>query len=282
MGAKADEIKAAKKEDLLNIADLNAEKIKVLTEKQLQSFTKTLKLFSNVFPMQKGQLESAFRNKDYATVLQCLRSIENRLSQIHADAFASACKKQIDLHHDLNNIRHEKLEVFIDYFISNLVLFFSDIQDILEELELKEIGQKQEMISDKLKEKISHIEELDSDVIKKLTDEQLNTFIENLNAFSEDYPTQEAGLKNSIKHRQYASTLRWLVAIQKSLAKIHAANLADECMTQIEQNKDIRNIRHEKLEVFTNYFLASISILSTDIAKLNLPVISQIAKHLVK
>ena len=280
MNNKAADTKAVKKEDLLKITDLNAEIIKGMTEKQLHSYTKSLKSSVKLFPMQKGQLESAFRAKDYATVLQCLRSIESRLSQLHADNLANDCKKQINLSHDLDSIRHEKLGVFIEYFFSNLNLFFTDIQELLEELELEEIEQKQGMLAGKLKEKLSIVTELDAKKIEQMTDEQLNIFIENLIAFNEEFPAQETGLKSSVRAKQYASTMRWLTAIEKSLKKIHANSFMEECQNQIELNIDIKNIRHEKLEAFVNYFLASLSILSADIKKLNLSVISQLAKHL--
>ena len=282
MGNKDTDTKTVKKKDLLNISDLNSEKINNMTEMQLHDYTRALKSFLFIYPIQKGQLESAFQVKDYATVLQCLRSIEYTLSQLHADKLASDCKKQLNLYHDLDSMRHDKFAVFIDYFFSNFNLFFSDIQELLEGLELEEIEQKQEMLSSKIREKLSIVTELDSKKIGQLTDKQLGAFIDNLIAFNESFPEQEAGLRSSVKIKQYSSMTRWLIAIQQSLNKIHASSLMEECQNQIELNKDINNIRQEKLEAFVNYFLASLSMLSADIKKMNLPVISQIIKQLIK
>ena len=275
------ETKTVKKVDLLSIAELNSEKIRNMTEVQLQSYTKSLKSFSLIFPIQKGQLESAFRVKDYATVLQCLKSIEYTLQQLHADKLANDCKKQISLYHDLDHIRHDKLGIFVDYFSSNFNLFFSDIQTLLEGLELEEVENKQEKLSSKIKEKLSSITDLDSKKIEQMTDGGLNAFIENLIAFNEDFPAQEAGLRSSVKIKQYSSVARWLTAIEQSLNKIHAVSLMEDCQNHIELIKDINNIRQEKLEVFIDYFLSSLSMLSADIKKMNLPVINQIIKRLV-
>jgi hypothetical protein len=53
--------------------------------------------------------------------------------------------------------------------------------------------------------------------------------------------------------------LRWLSQIEESLAKIHADNLTEDCRAQIAQNKEFSGIRHEKLEIFINYFLSSLN-----------------------
>jgi len=276
------DLKAVKKIDLLSITDLNAERINSMTDAQLLDYTKSLKSYLFIFPIQKGQLENAFRTKDYATVLQCLKSIEYTLSQLFADKLASECKKQLNLYHDIDTIRHDKFGLFIDYFISNFNLFSSDIQKLLDGLEMEDVENTQEKLSGKIKEKLSAVTELDSKIIGQMTDGQLNMFIENLTAFNKNYTEQEVGLRSSIKIKQYLSTSRWLLAIEQALRKIHAVNLADDCQTQIELMKDANNIRHEKLEAFVNYFLASLSMLTADIEKIDLPLISKVAKRLIK
>ena len=64
--------------------------------------------------------------------------------------------------------------------------------------------------------------------------------------------------------------MQWLSAIEDSLSKIHANSLLEECRSQINQNKDFNSIRHERLEMFVNYFLTSVSMLADDIKMLHL------------
>jgi CheY-like chemotaxis protein len=256
------------KEKLLAISDLSSEKIDQMKENQLQDYIRTLSVCVNVFPAQKEKLESAFLTMDYASVLQWLKIIRNSLFRIHADNLAKECEKQINLNHDLENIRHEKFRVFIDYFISSLTMFFADITRSLSELESE---QKHESKADIIRDKLLTVSELNSEKIEKMTEAQLADYTEQLISFHEDFGAQENGLKNSVKIKHYAFVMQWLTGIEDSLSKIHADELLEECRSQISLNKDYNNIRHERLEVFVNYFLSSLSMLASDIKTLDLP-----------
>jgi CheY-like chemotaxis protein len=95
-------------------------------------------------------------------------------------------------------------------------------------------------------------------------------YIELLHTFDSDYKAQESGLRAALKIKQYATVLQRLAAIEKLLLAIHADDLAEDCKDHINQNKDISGIRHEKLEMFVNYFLSSLSMLSDEIHVLHL------------
>ncbi|MCL2702882.1 MAG: hypothetical protein FWE91_04660 [Defluviitaleaceae bacterium] len=277
---KADSIeKMLSKQQLLTIADLNATKINEMSEKQLQSYTKSLKSFMNIFPMQKGKLESAFAEKDYAMVLQWLKSIRDRLSQIHADNLARDCEKQINANEDISSIRHERLGHFIKFFFSTLMILFVDIQHMMEAHEANEAQgldqmsqrEKQAIKSVIIKQKLYTIKELERAKIELMSEAQLNNYIDDLAAFHENFQTQETGVRSSFKTKQYATILRWISLIEESLVKIHADSLIEDYINQLNLHNDISNIRHDKLEVNIDYLLSALSMFSEDIKALNLP-----------
>jgi len=263
--------KTISREKLLHITDLNVEKITDMTDEQLQIYTESLKSAVNIFPVQKEKLETSLQAMDYAPVIQWLKAIRNSISRIHADSLVKDCDKQLKLNSDLNNIRHESLRAFVDYFLATSSMLFSDIQQMLEELEREGLEHKLESVADKTKEKLGTITELDHGKIEQMTEEEFNSYVETLNLFEEDFPAQENGLRSALKTRNYASAIQWLTTIAETLAQIHADSLADDCQNQIKLNQDLDRIRHEKFEVFINYFLTSLSMLASDIRALHLP-----------
>jgi CheY-like chemotaxis protein len=256
---------------LLTISDLNAEKIKSLTENDLPNYTETLNDSIHIFPVQKERLETAFHAMDYASVLQWFKTIRNSLSQIYADNLVKECEKQINLNQDIANIRHVRLSVFINYFLSTLTMFFAEIHQLMEEMELEGIEHGQEAQPVNVRESLAAIAELNAEKISKIPDDKLNAYIEALHTFHNEFPTQEHGLRSSVKSKYYPAVLQWLSSIEDSLKKIHADNLLEDCQNQINVNKNYDNIRHEKLEVFVDYFLSSLSLLSDDVITISLP-----------
>jgi hypothetical protein len=275
-------IKPEQKAKLLLIAELNPDFIMRLTEKQLHDYIAAMRASANIFPALKEKLEAAFKAKNYALVFQLLKSVRGRLIKIHAENLVKDFDRKFDVDQALDQVRHEKLGVTIDYLLSTLTMLFSDIQMFLEELEIKETVHKQKAHSGVVKEKLAAIEELDGKMIEQMTDKQLHGYLDSLTAFHEGFGAQENALRGAVSAKQYASVLRWLSSIEESLAKIYANGLAEECRDQIALCKDINGIKQSKLEVFANYFLSSLSILSADIKKLNLPVLKRITKHLLK
>jgi CheY-like chemotaxis protein len=260
------------KEKLMDVSDLSTEIIRGMTEKQLKSYTDVLYVTAGTFPVQKKELENALQEMDYTQVFQWMKIISSSLSHIHADKFYSDCEKQINMYQDLDNIRHEKLKAYIDYFLSSLEIFFSDINFILEDLEIEDVEQKKdEFPPEKIKERLMTIPELNPERIRQMPDGQIYGYLEAVHAFLNDFPAQENGLRGSVKIRHYVFVLQWLASIEESLANIRADSLLEECRSQIAKSKDLNSIRHEKLEAFVNYFLSSLSMLSADIVMLHLP-----------
>jgi hypothetical protein len=104
-----------------------------------------------------------------------------------------------------------------------------------------------------------------------MNENQINEYIEELNMFLDELPAQESGLGSAIKIKKYIFVSKWLIAIAESLETIYADELLEDCRAQIEANKDYNNIRHEKLEIYCNFLLSSLSMLASDIKSLYLP-----------
>jgi hypothetical protein len=283
MSAKTGAVKLECKDRLLRISDLNADLIAKMSEKQLQDYVNAIRASANLFPALREKLEASFRSKNYQLVFQILKSLRGRLVTIHADDMVADFDRKLNLEQDMESVRHEKLGLNIEYILSTLTMLYSDVQQFLEALEVGESVRKDKIHSGAvIKEKLFAVTELDAGKIKEMKDEQLHAYLEELSVFHEGFKAQENGLRNAVKSKQYSSLLRWLTAIEESLSKINAVSLLDDCRGQISQCKDIHNIRHAKLEVFVNYFLSSLAMLSEDIGKLNLSVLKQITKHLMK
>ena len=265
---------AIAKEKLLGLSDINTEAIESMSKKQLISYVQALNVTVAAYPLQKEELVHAFLEMDYATVFQWLQLINSSLSQMHADELVKECEKQINQNQDLNTVRHDRVKVFLDYFIPTLDLFMADVYQVLDDLEAlecEEVEKQRELDPEQIKEKLLTINELNSEIIRKMSDSHLSDYIQILNSFHTDFQAQENGLRGSIKIKHYVFVLQWLTTIQETLIKLRATDLARDCLNQININKDFNNIRHEKLEVFINYLLSSMSMLSADIKMLHLP-----------
>ncbi|MCL2226161.1 MAG: response regulator [Oscillospiraceae bacterium] len=278
------------REELFAIPDLNADSIAIMTESQMHGYIKTLETAVESFNSQKESLEAAMAEQDYAQVLGCLKVLAGSLSKVCADSLAKDCERQVAQYQDVDNIRHERLKAYVDYFLSTVTVLFDDLAHALEALDDEKAEQKQEeappeaqnenLIPDLLKSKLHTIMELNSEKIDAMTEEELYRYVDSIHAFQDEYPKQEKGLKNSIRIKHYVFVQQWLTAIEESLTKINADDLAYDCRNQINENKDFNSIRHEKLEAYLNYFLSTLSILSADIKALQLPKIT--AKPTVK
>ncbi|MCL2628682.1 MAG: response regulator [Oscillospiraceae bacterium] len=268
---------AVAKEKLLSLTDIDAEAVRGMSNKQLLSFAQSLSITAATFPVQKEELEYAFGENSMEMVFQLFMIMSSSLAQVHADALAGECDEFINSNFadgDYSNVRPERVKAFIDYFLPMLSIFYSDVHTVLCELEVDEDetqAEKAPKAPVSYKDKILSIKEINADAVNEMSDMALCIFIQTLNTFTKDFQAQEKGLKNSIKIKHYAFVMQWLTALEQALTKIHATALAATCSKQIEINKDFNNIRHERLEVFIDYFLSSVSMLSEDIKALRLP-----------
>jgi len=267
--------KPISKEKMLQVADIDTDKIENMNDEQLLNYSEFLRSAVNIFPVQKERLENALKAMDYASVMQWLTAIRNNLSRMQADDLARDCDKQLNINKDLTNIRHEALRAFVEYFLSNCNMFFTDVQKVLNASDHEANAQISEedrakALKSEIIEKLSTITELNHEKIAALSSEQLIDYIEVLNTFEDDFLTQSAGLRNTLKVRSYSAVIQWLTTIEETLVQIYAESLAEDCRNQININQDFSKIRHEKFEIFANYFLTSLSMLASDIKALQL------------
>ena len=262
--------KIIKKERLYAVSELNAEKIINMSDEALAAYQETLTNAVNLFPVQKDRLQDAFRKMDYAPTLQWLKSMRNTLNQIHADNLVKNCDKHLAHHQDLENIKHDRFKAFIDFTMATLTMLYADIQLILEEVAIEEKVSPQESYAKKVREQLATIAELNETALDRITDDQLKTYVKTLSNFPEESISQVEGLKGAFKMKNYPSVMRWLGVLEGVLSQINADSLAEECRRQINSNNDYAAIRHEKLELFINYILTSISMLNSDIGSLKL------------
>ena len=261
-------VKISSKEKLLSISDLNAAKISEMSDEQMHDYAQSLNTFVEIFPVQQERLKIALQTREYASALQWLISIGNALSQIHADDLAKDCQKQITLSQNTDIIRHEKIEAFSNYFLTALSILFEDVQQVLEK---QESAFEQEEVEEpkinfaEIKESLLSISELNAEKIKQIEDDHIQDYIGALAVFVSDMPIQEKGIKGALRSKNYESILQRLGTIGDALSQIHADSLLEDCRNQIKLNSDINNIRHEKLEAFVDYFLASLSMLISEI-----------------
>ncbi|WP_461246080.1 response regulator [Treponema sp. R6D11] len=111
---------------LLEISELNlAEKIEQMDEKCLEDYSGLLNSFVEAYPEHEENIKSAMENKDYDTLSKHLTAVCELLEKIYADELAQDCRKKIN---GLENIKYEKLEAFISYFLANLSMLSIDIQ----------------------------------------------------------------------------------------------------------------------------------------------------------
>jgi CheY-like chemotaxis protein/HPt (histidine-containing phosphotransfer) domain-containing protein len=114
------------RERLFEISELNIkQKLVQMSNVQLYDYIKMLNSFIEKFPEKEEELKKALDANDYLTFSKHYASIRDMLINIHADELAKDCQKQID---GLINIKHEKVEAYMTYFLSTLAILSIDIQ----------------------------------------------------------------------------------------------------------------------------------------------------------
>ena len=114
-----------------------------------------------------------------------------------------------------------------------------------------------------VRERLLDISELNiGGILIQMRDVQFNEYVESLNSFVENLPAREKELKEYLAAKDYLSFSKHLVAIKDTLTDIHADELAEECLKQIN---NLNNTKHEKIEAFLTYFLSLAAMLSIDI-----------------
>ena len=116
------------KNKLLEITDLDSNKIKNKTTEQLETLLEDLTTFSEELLINEKGLKSSLEAKNYKSALQWLAALRGSLYKIHADSLAEDCQNQIDANMVTDNIRHERLELSINYILTSLDMLFEEIK----------------------------------------------------------------------------------------------------------------------------------------------------------
>ncbi|MDR0456647.1 MAG: response regulator [Treponema sp.] len=112
------------------------------------------------------------------------------------------------------------------------------------------------------RERLQEISEISLAGIQKMDESKFEAYVLALNSFIEGLPDQEEKMKTAMEAKDYPSLAKAFADVRDLLEAIHAGYMADECTKQI---KELKKVKHEKLEVFMTYFLTSLSMLSIDI-----------------
>jgi CheY-like chemotaxis protein len=114
------------REQLLEISELNiAKRLMQMNEGELHEYVQKLNSFVEEFPAHEVNIKKALSDKDYLSLSKNLVFIKDMLISIYADALADDCLKQIN---GFTDIKHEKIEAYITYFLSMLTMLSIDIQ----------------------------------------------------------------------------------------------------------------------------------------------------------
>jgi CheY-like chemotaxis protein len=112
------------------------------------------------------------------------------------------------------------------------------------------------------RERLLTISDLNLAGIQKMDEKAFEAYLRSLNSFIEALPAHDEKMKTALETKDYSSLSKSFADVRELLEAIHAGYRADECTKQI---KELKNVKHEKLEVFMTYFLTSLSMLSIDI-----------------
>jgi hypothetical protein len=118
------------KTKLLAVSELNAKKIEQMTDERMNTYIDALIAFAEGFQAQETGLRSSVKIRQYTSAFRWLVSIAESLSRIYADDLLEDCQNQIKLNKDINSVRHEKLENFINFFLSNLSMLAADLEKL--------------------------------------------------------------------------------------------------------------------------------------------------------
>ena len=114
-----------------------------------------------------------------------------------------------------------------------------------------------------IKERMLAVSDLKlAEKIGKMNEAQMNRYEHELHAFIDSFPEDEKKLKAALEAKDYDTLLKRIGGIRETLKRIHANDAADDCLRHIGE---LKNAKHEKIEAYVTYFLASTSMLSIDI-----------------
>jgi CheY-like chemotaxis protein len=103
--------------------------------------------------------------------------------------------------------------------------------------------------------------------IEDMNDEQMREYDELLIAFIENFPGDEEKIKSALKENlnegiDFKELENNLIAMCKTLGRLHADDLSRDCRRQIDE---LKGAEREKIEAYVTGFLSSVAMLSIDI-----------------
>jgi CheY-like chemotaxis protein len=258
---------------LLKISELNLTgKIEQMDEGKLGNFIQLLNSFSDNLPSYEKKIKDALYAKDYDSLTKHLSALRDILAKIYAEEMAQDCTKQIG---KLGSERHEKIEAYMRYFLSSLAILSTDIQKAQKQADGPSGATRQDAAhqdaapdvdADSKKvyiERLLEISELKlAGKIEKMGEGELDNYLQLLNTFTENFPTQEEELNEALKTKDDDAFVKKLSEIRDVLVKMYAEEMAQDCTKQINS---IGTTSPEKVEAYMRYFLSSLSMLSIDI-----------------
>jgi hypothetical protein len=129
-GKPADNYAKRAREQLTLISEINEEKVRKIEDANLGKYMIKLENFNDEIEEKIDALRGSLRMKNYKLVINWLNDIKNALASIHADALADECLRQIKQNSIIANIRHEKLELTINFILSSLKILYDDIASL--------------------------------------------------------------------------------------------------------------------------------------------------------
>jgi CheY-like chemotaxis protein len=112
-------------ERLLEISELNTEKIEQMEEDEFLNYLQVLNTFTENYPAQEEKINDSLKLKDNEALTKHLTGIKDILENIYADEMAQDCAKQINA---IGSTSPEKIEAYMRYFLSSLSMLSIDIQ----------------------------------------------------------------------------------------------------------------------------------------------------------
>jgi CheY-like chemotaxis protein len=118
-----------KRECLYELPDLKLEGVLLrMNDTQLNEYWDTLHFFIDNYPKLEDSIKNRMSARNYKDLFTDISTLRDMLTDIHADGMAKEMQSQINANTKTENIRHERLEAFISYFLSTVTILSIDIQ----------------------------------------------------------------------------------------------------------------------------------------------------------
>jgi CheY-like chemotaxis protein len=130
-------------ERLLEISELNTEKIEQLEEDEFLNYLQVLNTFTENYPNQEEKIKESLKSKNNEALTTHLNGIKEILEKIFADEMAKDCAKQIG---SIGTASFEKIEAYMEkYFLPSLSMLSIDIQMAQQKIDMQNTPPEKEV-----------------------------------------------------------------------------------------------------------------------------------------